>query len=296
MTSVSQNQPVLSNAILSEITSNVVTVSPELAKKWLEGMVENQRKPSERSVVKYSRAMSQGAWETASPLSFDSEGRLIDGQHRLLAVIRANRSVDFIVLRGLSKSAIHALDMGVNRTAAHLARLKGLSITNNHLAILNCCFYSVSNGGKYPVFSKQEQVYYAEKHFEALDFATKKQCDSHVSYSPYLAPVARAYYSENHKRLEQFLQVLHTGFTISENPMDDSAAIALRNLYFKNKGIAGRLNGGDAMRIQSVKVASNALANFILRKSVKVAKESSVNHFPVADFDEWWKDKQQSAA
>lgn len=292
MNSLSHQQSLLSNATTQEITSTVVRVTPELAKKWLESMVENQRNPSERSIVKYSRAMSQGKWETASPLSFDSEGKLIDGQHRLLAVLKSQCSIDFIVLQGLAKSAIHALDMGVNRTASHLAKLKGLSLTNNHLAILNCCFYSVSNAGKYTAFSKQEQVDFAEKHFEALDFATRKQCDFHVSYSPYLAPVARAYYNENHQRLEQFLQVLHSGFTVSENPIDDSAAIALRNLYFRNKGIAGRLNGGDVMRIQSVKMASNALANFILRKSVKIVKESSVNHFPVADFDAWWKAKE----
>lgn len=292
MSVLSQNPSALSNVAVQKINSSVVTVTPELAKKWLEGMVENQRNPSERSVLKYSRAMSEGKWETASPLSFNSEGQLIDGQHRLLAVIKAKRSIDFIVLHGLAKTAIHALDMGVSRTAAHLARLKGLSLTNAHLAVLNCCFYAPSGGMRVSPFSKQEQVELAEKHFDALDFAVRKRgSDLGVYFSPYFAPVARAYYSENHKRLEQFLQVLHSGFTVSENPNDDLAAIALRNVYFRNKG-TGIKAGAELDRIQGTRIASNALANFILRKPVKVCKESSSNHFPVADFDYWWKQKE----
>jgi len=293
-----QDKSALSNATAQEITSTVVTVTPDIAKKWLEGMVENQRHPSDRAVLKYSRAMIQGKWKTAAPLSFNQDGKLIDGQHRLLAVIKANRPVEFVVLQGLASDSIEAIDMGVVRTSAHLARLQGLSLTGHHLSLLNCCLFNPTGAAttRSPSYSKQEQVELAKAHFECLDFALRKRNDLAINYAPYLAPVARAYYSENHLRLEQFLKVLHSGYAISENPSDDTAAIALRNLHFKTRQNSIRVTGGTEYRIQSFKIASNALANFILRKPVKVLKESNFNHFPVADFDQWWKAKLQDAA
>ena len=74
MSSLSSKDDSLSNATVQQITSNVVTVTPDIAKKWLESMIENQRSPSERAILKYSRAMTQGKWKTASPLSFSQKG------------------------------------------------------------------------------------------------------------------------------------------------------------------------------------------------------------------------------
>lgn len=289
----------LSNVRGAKISSKVVTVTPDIAKKWLESMVENQRSPSERAILKYSRAMAQGNWKTAAPLSFNQEGRLIDGQHRLLAVIKANRPIEFVVLQGLESDSIAAIDMGVVRTSAHLAKLQGLAVTAKHLSLLNCCLFNPvgSATARPPSYSKQEQVEMARIHFDALDFALRKKSNAlSIEYAPYVAPVARAYYSENHLRLEQFLQVLHSGYAISENPNDDTAAIALRNLHFKNRQTSMRVSGGTECRIQAFKIACNALANFILRKPVKVLKESSYNQFPVAAFDEWWQSKLKDAA
>lgn len=291
MSELSQKAELMSNASGLQISSNVITVTPELAKKWLEGMVQNQRPAAEPTILKYSRAMVRDKWRLAAPLSFASNGQLIDGQHRLLAVIKANKPVDFIVLRGLDSTAIEALDMGLNRTSAHLAKLQGLPLTNKHLALLNCCFFSPV--GKATIsLSKQEQVEMGKIHFEALDFALRGKKDgANVDYAPYLAPIARAYYCENHERLKEFLQVLHSGFSVSKDPSEDSAALALRNLHFKNRYASVRRTGGIDVRIQGFKIASNALTSFILRKPIKILRESNFNHFPVKDFDAWWKEK-----
>jgi hypothetical protein len=292
MSPLSQNQSALSNPSGSQVSSNVVSVTPSLAEKWLQGMIKNQRGVSGSTVLKYSRAMKEGKWKLAAPLSFDTNGQLIDGQHRLHAVIKADKPIDFIVLQGLHSDAIQAIDMGINRTSAHLAKLQGLDLTIKHFSLLNCCFFCPTANLESPSFSKQEQVEIASKHLESLNFALSKRQNDSISYAPYLASVARAYYSENHKRLEQFLQVLHSGFTVSENPSDDAAAIALRNLHFKSRQTSTRLIGGREVRMQANKIATQALANFILRKPIKVLKESSINHFPVGEFDAWWKAKE----
>lgn len=273
----------------TEISSKLISVTPVIAKEWLLLMVEHQRTLSEKVVAKYARAMSQGAWTLSAPLMFDVDGKLIDGQHRLSAVIKSDRAVDFTVLFNMPKNAINGIDLGATRTTSHLAHLQGVSLTNSHISVLNSSLYSTYTDLFPPTLSKQEQVDLGKKHIEALSFASKRVCPSYVSYAPFLAPVARAFYSENHLRLEQFLSVLHTGYTVSATPDDDMAAIALRNLYFRERqNSAIRLNGGSLKRIHDYRKATSALKNFILRKPVKKIQETSLNIFPVADFDAWW--------
>jgi len=289
MSSLSQNQSVLSNAVDLKISSSVITVTPKLAQKWLDGMIKNQRPANAESVSKYARAMKNGVWRLAAPLSFDLTNQLIDGQHRLLAVIKANIAVDFIVLQGLATEAIEAIDMGTGRTAAHLGRLQGLELTTRHLAILNVCFTNIESLTRPPTLSKQEQVVVARAHFESLDFAAKRMSAGSVGSSCFVAPVARAYYHENHQRLDEFLQVLHSGFSVSPNPNDDTAAIALRNLYFKDRQNTNKVDAGSIKRMVDYKKATFALKSFILRKPIKILKEQLVNIHPVSDFDAWWK-------
>lgn len=279
-------------------SSKVITVTPALAKTWLEQMIKDQRKPAESVVLKYSRAMKQGTWIVSAPLSFDVNGLLIDGQHRLLAVVKSGCNVDFLVVFNLPSSAINGIDVGTPRTAANLANLQGMFVGTAHFSILNSCFYGFESDALPPSMSKQEQVDMLKKHYEAIDFAARKYGNSgRVTYAPFLAPVARAYYSENHLRLEQFMKVLNTGYSVSDNPNDDSAAIALRNLYFKERqNTVTRLNAGSTKRTHDFRKGVTALKNFILRNPVKMVKESTTNVFPVEDFDAWWKSKNQNAA
>lgn len=73
-------------------------VTPEMAHAWLAGQANN-RKPSDRTIAKYALAMKQNTWmaDPRMPLSFDEDGRLADGQHRLFAVIEHGEPVDFYI-------------------------------------------------------------------------------------------------------------------------------------------------------------------------------------------------------
>lgn len=73
-------------------------VTPEMAQAWLAGQANN-RKPSDRTIAKYALAMKQSTWiaDPRMPLSFDEDGRLADGQHRLFAVIEHGEPVDFYI-------------------------------------------------------------------------------------------------------------------------------------------------------------------------------------------------------
>lgn len=84
---------------MNNIDVRVETITPEIAKTYLTRNVNN-RKPSNKTVSIYAREMKMGKWQlTHQGLAFDENGDLLDGQHRLWAVVEADVPVQMIVSR-----------------------------------------------------------------------------------------------------------------------------------------------------------------------------------------------------
>lgn len=109
------------------------------------------RSLSASSTALYRKDMEQGLWhETAQPLIFNTEGKLIDGQHRLMALALAGSSVGelvFAVSRGADPSSILYVDQGHKRTSGQQLSLLGLSSSKEVAAgaRLAMAFESTSN-------------------------------------------------------------------------------------------------------------------------------------------------------
>jgi len=94
------------------------TITPETAKAMLLNNDRNRRlRPA--TVAKYAATMAAGNWR-ASPdgLIFGKSGQLLQGQHRLNAVINFGGEVDMIVWRGVEDDVFSVLDRGVTRSVA----------------------------------------------------------------------------------------------------------------------------------------------------------------------------------
>jgi len=76
-----------------------VDVTPELAKSWLDAN-ELDRPVSELDVQKYAAHMEAGLWQPLSHngIAFTEDGMLLDGLHRLHAVIRCGKTVPMVVV------------------------------------------------------------------------------------------------------------------------------------------------------------------------------------------------------
>lgn len=93
-------------------------VTPEVASRLLENNEGNRRiRPS--VVTKYAAAMLHGNWKvTPEPIVISNTGRLMNGQHRLHAVIKSGVSISLFVVRGVDVVLFEALDRGATRSAA----------------------------------------------------------------------------------------------------------------------------------------------------------------------------------
>lgn len=100
--------------------NEVITITPELAKKYLSKMSVN-RPCSNRVVNSYADSILKDQWVlNGESIKFDLDGRLVDGQHRLNAVIFANKPMKTLVTYGISVEAFETLDQGKLRTNADI--------------------------------------------------------------------------------------------------------------------------------------------------------------------------------
>ena len=115
----------------------IISVTPAIAQKWLDTNATNNRKISKKIVATYARDMIAGRWElTGEAIKFDTDGRLIDGQHRLTAVIAAHKNVNMAVITGLAPNVMDVIDTGKSRTGRDALTIHGQGENAQHLAAL----------------------------------------------------------------------------------------------------------------------------------------------------------------
>jgi len=93
----------------------VETITPDIARKYLEGNTRN-RKVVEGHVAALARDMKAGNFQLNwKAICFSPSGRLLNGQHRLHAVILADTAIETLVLRGIDEDAYDTYDVNAKR-------------------------------------------------------------------------------------------------------------------------------------------------------------------------------------
>ncbi|MEQ1735877.1 MAG: hypothetical protein ABL886_05700 [Rhodoglobus sp.] len=101
----------------NDLIAKIMEVTPAVARQWLENNYAGNRKRNEKTVAQYAKDMTSGKWPvTGEAIKFSKTGDLIDGQHRLAAIVRANVSVTLLVVVGVESDAYSVLDQGRKRT------------------------------------------------------------------------------------------------------------------------------------------------------------------------------------
>lgn len=94
-------------------------IGPDGARALLECLPARQRTVSPHHIDKLDRLMRQGKYRlTAEPIMIDTNGDLINGQHRLRAVVQSGCTVPFLVVRGVPPESFAFIDQGRRRSAA----------------------------------------------------------------------------------------------------------------------------------------------------------------------------------
>lgn len=112
------------------MTTKMERITPAKAAQYLKSN-DGNRPLKEAVVRRFARALNAGHWrETHQGIAFNGDGRLLDGQHRLTAIVRTGVPARIMVSRGLSSDAFLVIDTGANRSVPDHLSLMGYSNTN----------------------------------------------------------------------------------------------------------------------------------------------------------------------
>ena len=235
--------------------TQVMEINPALAEAWLKKNTFN-RKMSAKIVRKYADDMDNGRWTlNHQGIAFDDKDVLVDGQHRLAAVIECGKPIEFMVTWGASRVGIDELRV---RTAHDVIQFGGLSewLLPKDVQVAKQMMLLFSIRSAHSTVSTSQLVEFSEKNKSAIQFAGSlfHTNTKGVSSAACRATIAVAYYHIDHERLREFVECLYSGVVSNK---DESAAIRAREQIIDN-GFAG----GSAERVKMVKRLARAIVAF----------------------------------
>lgn len=123
-----------------EIVAEVVTITPQHATTWLRANKNNR--PVRRAHVAFlSGEITSGNWQVnGQAIVISDDEQVLDGQHRLMAVIESGMSIQSLVVYGISSDAFKTIDTGAVRTGADALYLHSPGMT---ASIVRCLATSV---------------------------------------------------------------------------------------------------------------------------------------------------------
>lgn len=280
-------------------------ITPEIAKRYLATLKQGesvfQRGVSSKVVRQIASDIKNGRWNmTHQGIAFNTDGVLVDGQHRLHAVVVANMPIQIRVFRNQPRATMAYIDTGTRRDLTDTLRTMGHRFNNDHTATLNAAIeinpylhpktgQLTGSANRKP--SQDQMIQLAINHFEGLKFAVKKfgnpEDYGQVYYAAYRAVVFRAYCCEVNQRdrLLEFLKALYSNPVNRDQSTykEDVAAYLLRehHLHLKNKD---NTTGGK-MRALNYCLAQDAVVKFLNREKVKKLEPIYTQVFQLVGFD-----------
>lgn len=139
------------------------TINPDIAMQLIMTN-ELNRVVNRVRVSKYAEEMKSGLWKSnGDTIKIDRNGVLIDGQHRLHAIIESMSTIDFLVVSDLSEDAMPTIDTGMPRKSNQVLQIRG----EKHSTLLNSmirCVYRIRSAHQMttPYLSTQEIIKMAD--------------------------------------------------------------------------------------------------------------------------------------
>lgn len=116
--------------------TSVQRITPDMAKSML-GANKKNRSIRNHRVKQYAEQMSRGQWQaTGESIKFAKDGTLLDGQHRLHAIIESGVTVEMLVVGELDLSTFKVIDSGMSRRPSDALKLMGVTNSNQKAAMV----------------------------------------------------------------------------------------------------------------------------------------------------------------
>lgn len=214
-------------------TRDGYVVTPALAKQWLEKNTNN-RNVNFAKVKKMAKDMREGHWDTTHQgIAIATDGTLVDGQHRLMAVVESGVTVRMNVTFNAPKS--QHIDSGNSRSMANRVQMSDYDMSWTDKTILSAAnligrMFSGSN-----LSHEEDLTEWLAKYRPQIEMVT-----SHIkrgsmrglsSAGITAAMIVAAINDVPEAYISKFLEVFYSGFTTNEA---EHYAVMLRDDLIRN--------------------------------------------------------------
>lgn len=202
---------------MSKYTHTVETIDPKKAAQYLKNLHPGQGRRDSRSTIEsYASEMVAGTWDSdvAQPIVFDKNNNLVNGYHRLNAVIKANKKIPFLVVRGVDPKSFANYDAGYSRPM-WMRRNVGRDRQAILGALVRIAMYPRSSTKqRVDQMDLTETMFKAElDYFEAHASGTHRPRTSSAAVKAGVILAMRQFPDRKDKIIESFNKLLSTDFT-----------------------------------------------------------------------------------
>lgn len=203
-----------------QVNVHSIFVTPDMAAAWLKNTADFQRNVSATAVRKYADDMRRGQWKytPSQGIAVNSNGQVVDGQHRLKAIIACGIPQKMAVFFDVSEDVFSVLDRGRSRTLSQVASMGGARYNgSHHVAAANGLLWiagqSTSPRFTWNACEIKDVLEYYEKELFLTFQSVNKAAKGQYKGSPLTSAVLRAIISrpESTKEIQAFSYTVCSG-------------------------------------------------------------------------------------
>jgi hypothetical protein len=286
------------NKYFKNVEIEIRTVNAKLAGCMLQQNFRNNRKLSRPKVKLYANEMLAGEWSADSNMiCFDTEGCLINGQHRLHAVLLSDTVQTFVIARNMPTESARVFDQGRARNQVDRINISGFKMNQKHNTIVRNAMTKMESKRIGAKFYREkhtdveiQQVYEDHKDFVDYMVDSSKRWKNSIVNSIALKIYVELKNQENigngffddgqvaHDRATHFLQIVYDDKkrSFQEDNKIDSAARLLRRKIQNNPRSTAQGNWNDFAEYTYTLKAGHA---FAFRKNLQVLNRAAQDPF-----------------
>jgi len=207
-----------------------VLVTPSYAKELLEKNTKNRR-VNDVTLNRYYRDIIEDKWkeDTGECIKISKSKVILDGQHRLLAIVKANKPIYLHIIEDLNDEVFDVIDTGKSRNSSDTFKIKG--VKNETIIPSSINQYTALSKGKTGLDSRSElmtnsqllDLYYKRENFWQI--AARKSSNWYNQFAKILTPsqiggLYAYFYDISSKDADDFMSMMCSGNDIKNNSVN----------------------------------------------------------------------------
>jgi hypothetical protein len=221
-------------------TSRIIEIDPHSAEMILTDRNQGNRPPKPNKVQQFAADMANGRWGvTGDTLKFAPDGRLLDGQNRLAASVRANKPFKTHVVFGIDPALFGRMDIGKPRNAADVLHIAGYKYASTLASALRWAYLLDTDAYNRETLRPEFVLELARDHYPDIEDCIKYGRDINRQFAHPAGQAAALMYKFQKSdpiKAKEFLQAWLRGERNGKNQIIDIMQAQLHSTKANNNG------------------------------------------------------------